>query len=472
MSTTQSKYDLSAISEEQLKMLQVWRTKAVDLAPFYATILFSLRPVAAKIGTMGVDQNLRLYIDFDEVSTWGDDSVAQVLLHECGHVIGDHSELARELGLHSSSQTAKMFNIAADMAINDDLAELGHEYISETGMLPQHVGQPDHLTPMEYYAALHSILEQQAEPGESQESDTGGQQGEGQSDSGQSEPGRPGRPDLGELAKTCGSVAHGAPLPWELDEVENLGGEAKPASKTEVDRIVEIARTELEDWAKPRPGSLTLGQIGRLSGKGQSTVHWTRRLAPLLSRAALSSRRGSHTSYRRTSRRFRPQMGGRSVVLPGRVSPKVNVGCLIDSSMSTTVYQRNGQIVREVDAIHKKVVNHRGKTFIIDADTEIHDVREYTGRSSLRTIRGLGGTDMRSTILTALADPRLTRGSGRLDALVVITDGETDYPQKADLDGLPRIPVIVCLISPDGRTPREFPVPDWMQVVNIPAALL
>lgn len=481
----------ASLTSEETLQLQTWRTLACDLAPYYSTILYSLRPVRAGHGTFGVDRNLRLYIDFDAVSQWGDDACAQVLIHECGHVIGDHTALAEEMEISRDPRKAQIFNVAADMAINDDLAEMGMDYIASTGQLPEHIGAPRHLTSLEYYSRIVSALEDQQDDqdsetdgGESdsqssgggdsrdQESDSGDQEqspsGGGDQDSdGDDQPDSPA--DL--LAQSCGSVAHGAKVPGELDDSDSLGGEAMGASRSEVETIVAATREKMAEYAASHPGTLTAGMVAEAKNKGMSLVSWKRELSAHLTTTARTNRPGDKTSYRRVSRRFRPFIGGRSIVMPGRISETFNVGCIIDTSASTRLFQTEGDILKEVHAIHQRVAATGGKTFVIDADTEIHDVREYHNRHSITTLTGQGGTLMDQATDAVLSDRKLMTGPDRLGALVIITDGETGYletdPQKHG------IPVIACIVSSDPDTTlRYFPVPDWMTCVKIPTALV
>src|SRR5699024_3364414 len=124
-------------------------------------------------------------------------------------------------------------------------------------------------------------------------------------------------------------------------------------------------------------GTLTAGMVAEAKNKGMSLVSWKRELSAHLTTTARTNRPGDKTSYRRVSRRFRPFIGGRSIVMPGRISETFNVGCIIDTSASTRLFQTEGDILKEVHAIHQRVAATGGKTFVIDADTEIHDVREY-----------------------------------------------------------------------------------------------
>lgn len=441
-------YGIRPLTEKEYEAFQSWRLLAWTRAPYYAIILHSFRPVAAKIGTMGVDRGLRLYIDFDTAEEWGDEECSQVLLHECGHVIGEHLKLADSLGLGGDQRSAKMLNIAGDMSINDDLSDMGCEFIARTGVMPGAIGAPNYLSAIEYYDLLDELDEKRKKDQGSGADGDGGSGGE----------------DF-DHSQGCGSIAHGVDAPWDLGD-DDLGGEAPPADSAELSRIIDNAKSSLDLWATNNPGSATAGNTGKTEERGHSIVHWTARLAPVLSSSIARSGRKSKTSYRKINRRFTPRAQGSRVLLPGRVPLSVNVGCMIDTSGSMKNHHAFGVVMREVAGIHQKVVAGRGKTFVIDADTEVHDIREYKGKGSITTMRGCGGTSMENAILSALADSRLRKGEGKIGALFVITDGETGWPSEDSIRSLtPRIPVVAAVISRKAGPARD--VPSWIPAVHI-----
>ena len=95
-----------------------------------------------------------------------------------------------------------------------------------------------------------------------------------------------------------------------------------------------------------------------------------------------------------------------------------------------------------------------GKVFVVPCDAAAGEVVEIRHVDDLKEhMTGGGGTDMRIGIRQAAdATP---------DAIVVITDGDTPWPE-----GPPDVPVTVVLT----REPYAGPPPDWAEVVKIPSA--
>lgn len=121
-----------SLTTEQSATLAAWRATALEIMPYMASILLNLRPVASPgLGTFACDQWLRLYIDFDAVTDWGNQACAEALLHECFHIFAADAERAQDLAGAVSPRT---FNLAADLANNDDLVAAGCSTIAEIGM--------------------------------------------------------------------------------------------------------------------------------------------------------------------------------------------------------------------------------------------------------------------------------------------------------------------------------------------------
>jgi predicted metal-dependent peptidase len=100
------------------------------------------------IGTIGIDDRLRLYVDEAALNDWSNDDLAVVLLHEVNHVLRGHSGRC-EL-VHAD---ARRWNIAGDAEINDDLVEGGFVLPGEP-VLPSSLGLPDKQTAEYYYANM------------------------------------------------------------------------------------------------------------------------------------------------------------------------------------------------------------------------------------------------------------------------------------------------------------------------------
>jgi len=225
--------------------MTLWRTDALDLMPYMASVMFSLRLVDAPgLGTFAVDPGHRLYVDFDAVGAdpqrWTPRLCAEALLHECSHLFARHHERGADAGAHHPGDQDD-FGVAADLEINDDLVEAGCTRLAEF-MIPAKLGLPDHLTAEEYYAAIRS---RRARTRPDPQPGTRSQQSAGQA---QPEPGRRaggGATGSPQPYRGCGSAAGGQSAPCEMgSDGEGSGADGDdfaPAATDAERRRVEIA---------------------------------------------------------------------------------------------------------------------------------------------------------------------------------------------------------------------------------------
>ncbi|KQP62820.1 DUF2201 family putative metallopeptidase [Nocardioides sp. Leaf285] len=147
------------LTPEQDLAFQAWRADALSVMPYFARPLFSMRVLNAPgLGTFAVDGGYRLYIDFDAVMPLGAGYCSEALLHECSHLFAGHAAFAEDLGLRSAEQR-KVWNVAGDCAINDDLQDAGCTHVPnpQVHMLPETIGAERNQTPHHYYGVLREM---------------------------------------------------------------------------------------------------------------------------------------------------------------------------------------------------------------------------------------------------------------------------------------------------------------------------
>lgn len=448
----------------------VWRTLALARMPYMASLLFSVRLVTAPgLGTFAVDAGHRLYIDFDQVRDWGPVACGEVLLHEVGHLFADHAGQAEEFGIDPTQQRA--WNAAADMSLNDDLVQAGCEHIAATGLLPSAVGADDFQTAKHYFDVIQDLQDQQQQSGDGdsgdQGEDTGSDPSDGQPDHDGGSPGNdesdddndPGQDQRhqpvggNEPFSGCGSASGGQQAPCELDEDEDLDGQAPPASTSEHNRVLVSTAAQITEHSSMGRSSVPAGLVEQAELLlAPSVTPWQRVLGSMV-RRSVRFRSGAllanHTTRDRRRHDVMLSPGGSKVIYPGRKSPKIRVAVVRDTSGSMSNHDLS-TATSEVVAISRRL-RIRGKDLtVLDTDAATHSRRGFTRAQDLAQVHGRGGTDMRVGIEAALRTP------GGADVIVVLTDGMTPWPHER-----PRVPVVACLIG-DGAEQAAGLMPDWL----------
>ncbi len=380
------------------------RLQAAGLQPFLAMALYALTPVPdASRATFSVDERWRLYVNPVKLRDWPVAQVAGVLLHEVGHVVRDHAGRART-AVVTDEVAARLWNIAGDAEINDDLLEAKVK-LPANPVTPDSLGLSPHKAAEFYYSRLTSAAE---------------------------------RP---EFDPGCGSGSHGL-----AGDDQASAGSLLPAGLSDVEalllrrRIAEaIARIEAN-----QPGALGGGWIRWAHAILRPQLDWRRLLAAKIRSSTAAVAGSADYSYAKPPRRHVP-----GVVLPSLVRPIPRVAIVIDTSGSVAKDQLS-IAWSEVHGCLRALGIRRDMLTVYAADAEIHRV---TGRFT-RQVRlpGGGGTDMAAAIEHA------ARARPRPDLVVVITDGLTRWPPR------PRPDVIVALLPGPAAVPQP---PSWAQVIRI-----
>jgi predicted metal-dependent peptidase len=401
------------LNHDETEALAAARLVALQHAPYLATALFAMRPVAAEgLGTFGVDGAWRLYLDPATLSEWGAEHAGGVLLHEAGHLVRDHSGRVRALG---SRVDRERWGLATDAAINDDLIEAGIP-LPGSPVTPGALGLPDGGIEEAYYHALT--------PPEGEEED-------------QAIP----EPEDG---YGCGSGAGDKPAPWEL----GLDDDAAPGLDSGQVEIVlhRVAHDVVNHIEAKGRGSVPAG-FERWASRALTApaLPWTKVLAGMVRHiAALTTGRVTY-SYSRPGRRRIP-----GIVMPAMRAPRPRVSVVVDTSGSMSEGDLAAALA-EVQGVLKAV---GGTVRVLTCDAATGDVQTIRNADSIR-LTGGGGTDMRVGIAAAEADRE------RPDAVVVMTDGYTPWPQRPT-----RARLVVVVI---GNT-TQADVPAWARVLSVPAS--
>ena len=433
-----------ALAGDERQAYAAARLHAVHgLMPYLASAVFRLEPWAVEgLGTFGVDDAWRVYLDPAVLEDWGVPATAGVLLHEVGHALRDHAGQAELLG---SDLDRYAWNCCGDAAINDDLVAAGVP-LPGRPVLPGDLRDADGRamapggTALAYYEALPLVPVADADdpPGQRPPGTVGGAV--------QVVPGRV--PGAGtSCGRVAGAVAHRVQLP------DGAGRGVTPAEQRLTRRAV---ATAVDRAARGGRGTVPAG-LRRWAADELSPpqVPWRQVLRGAVRRGLATAAGAMDTTYARPSRRRVP-----GVVLPGTRRPVPAVAVVVDTSASMGERELHA-VLGEVEGLARQVGATGQRLRVLAVDAGVHEVRTV-GRAAEVVLRGGGGTDLTPGLHAAV------RGRPRPDVVVVCTDGFTPWPDEPP----GRARWVVVLVRGDGgllHRPAPAP-PAWADVVTVDAA--
>jgi len=402
-----------ALNAHEGRWLTAARLVAVEHAPYLAHALFATQPVAAEgLGTFAVDRGWRLYVDPATLANWGPPLAGGVLVHEVGHLVRAHAERADALGADVDHER---WNVAADLAINDDL-------IAASVPLPRGVVTPALLGLDEggieevYYATLSQHA--------------------------------PSTAGLVSGGGGCGSGAGHPAAPWELSANDPTAPAVGPADAGLTRRRVAQA---VRDHTASRSRGLLPGGWQRWADQTLAgpTIPWRRVLASAV-RRAIAHAAGCHDyAYSRPSRRRIPH-----IVMPALRRPLVTVAVVVDTSGSMGQSEVNASLA-EVKGVIRAAGIDSQRLMVLACDAAVGAISRVRRVEDVQLVGG-GGTDMRVGIAAAEA------GNPHPDVIVVFTDGYTPWPDRPT-----RARLVVAIIGSQATAEH---VPDWATTVRVAAA--
>lgn len=407
----------AAPGELDLDKLFAARLHAVRVRPFMATALFALHVVESRqVPTMAVDRHWRCYVSPAFVAQTPVEELAGVWVHEVSHLLRDHhgrgDRVARARGLTGRGERLRM-NIAADCEINDDV--FGEGLVGpENAVRPGALGLPEGELMEDYLRQF-----------------------------------RLGPYTQGMVWLDCGSGADGLERGWDLGP-----GGSHGLSAQERDAV----RFRVAQGIKGRPGNAPKSWQRWAEEAFHPPQPWRELLGAAVRSATSGSGAGEDYTYGRPSRR--------SAGVPGAVLPSLRrrpprVAVIIDTSASVSDSEL-GSALHEVAAISRAVGGRRDLITVLPCDAASEIVHPLCLAAGIPLVGG-GGTDLR----TGFA--RVLRKGNRPDVIVVLTDGQTPWP-----DSRPPCRTVVGLFDrPSDSYNEDDPdyVPDsppaWARVVTI-----
>ncbi len=386
--------------------------------PWLVALVLRLDVIVTRgLPTMGVDFAGNLYANPEFVAGTPMDQLAAVVRHEAHHLLRDHARRARDLvGDHPGR--AKVWNLAADAAINPDLTGL-----PDGAITPAVLGLPDGMSEEQMFQALMDRAERSQGNGDGSSDSGDGQPGDGDpSDSGAGQPG--------------GSSSDGIRRPWETAD-----GGITPEAMTEIRRVV--AEAAVAHGKQHGHGTAGLPIAWAESLLAPPKIRWQDRLYATV-RASVDARAGhSHRTWCTTS--SRSQHG---ILLPTSCSYPIRVTVIVDTSGSMVddmlvVLSEIRGLLDTPDVEHVRVIQVDAAVTGDDRVAQIGDLN----------LSGGGGTDLRPAITAASEEDPPAH------LVVIATDCETPWPTRNEFDASADVVVVAV------RT--KATAPEWWTRVDV-----
>lgn len=318
-----------------------------------------------------VDKYWRLYYNPRMVGDADMKELSLIILHEVLHLLRDHMGRAEGLRLEYNTLPFRLYNLAADLEIADDI-----------GMppFPSDYELPDHRLAEEYYSLL---LE-----------------------------------DAVNLLPVAvrGSCADGVTRPWERGVPSPAHPGLTPAEADSLRRLV--ARRVWECRGRGSvPGSL-LRWAEELLGRPVDPCGELLRMVQNAVCVAAAGR--PRRTYARPSRRT--TVAG-DLLLPGRRTTMPTVAVIIDTSLSVS----DEELGRALGFVQGLLDVYATAVHVLAADAAVGFVGRVTSPSQVRLVGG-GGTDMAKAVDEALElrpPPQV---------ILVVTDGMTPWGEDPGVD--------------------------------------
>jgi predicted metal-dependent peptidase len=388
------------------------RWQAVKVAPYLGRALWVATFIESEdVPTMGVDEHWRVYCNPAYVRKCAkENTLVGELLHEVMHPTMRH----RQRALLCRAEDHPHWNACGDAEIDQQIEAMLANYHAPTGLSaalvdnrirPEDLGGKPGMTAEELYRL-------------------------------------PRKKKDGRCSGGKGVTAEGTSGPGPRSKDPPGPG----LSEAEADIVRASVAQAIQEHVKQKGrGSVPAGVLRWAESFGEAPpVDW-RALVSARVRYAIDTRRGASPSYARPARR--KVTGG--IILPVHRMPIAKVTLVIDTSGSMGGKDLGSALSCVFDACEAL-----GRVSVVSCDAAAGEPVDVVHLEDLREhLRGGGGTDMRIGI--ARADEHAP------DAIVVVSDGETPWPEEP-----PSAPLTVVLTRPPSG---GYAPPAWCDVIQVPS---
>ena len=373
--------------------------------PYLASALFATQLVSQPgAGGVAVDEAWRVYVDPEFVTGWSAEQLGAELVHHAGHLLRDHANRARTVGL--ADDEIDHWVDAADAEITDDLSPEVRAVLDAA--TPDDLDSNDGWFAEEYFH--------------------------------RGAPRQYGHRD-------CGSGAHGHDRAW--DRPPDGGDGDRGIGEDEAELLRRRVASDVQEHEK-REGGTPAGLLRWAEAVLATQVDWRRELGAELRRGIDTTTGAVDYSYARPSRRSR-SVG--AVVLPSLRQRTAQIAVVLDTSASMAE-DLLAQSLAEIDGLLAGSGVRPDSVRVLTCDADATDAQRVRTSREIELVGG-GGTDMSEGIGRAL------ELRPRPDVLVVVTDGYTPWPTDE-----PNVARVVVVQLGDS-TPPPPPTPSWAHLVRV-----
>lgn len=401
------------------RMLTKAKLRLRQWVPYLTHIFSMMRTVETEeVPTMAVDQANRLYCNQKFMESLSPQEVAYCLLHEVMHVVLSHCRRFKSVAPQWTERERYCWNLAGDLVIQQMLAK--HYGLHEPqgiirmdspapgggGRLRDIPGLREGMTIEQYYGLLLPLMPAQTP--------------------------KPGESDNPLDPANAGSNSDGVPRDYEKAST--------PIEQAMVEHALQEAEQKIAEIESGRPGTVPGEIVRSLAVRLHPQPDPFDELRSIVSRSVASPLGVEEYTYRRLNRRQQEDQPRRRGYV--RLAPECSI--IIDTSGSM-----QGLEAKAMTAIAqglRKVQRPRVVAFdyVCQSAQRISSVSQFQ-------FKGYGGTDMSSAITQEDQEQKP-------DAIVLVTDGETDWPTTPT-----RARLIVALVK---RSSYSTP-PAWARVIDL-----
>lgn len=399
--------------------------------PYLGRALFALSFNANKDAPfpMGTDKWYRMYYNPEMCEKMNFDEVKGCMYHEVGHMLRAHFD-------RCGNRNPQGFNIAGDCEINSSLPE--GMVLPKGAVYPKLFKLPDRETSEFYYNRLSEQAKKNGSSPDGQFGESQGQEegdGDGQQQQSQGGGGSDGKDGQGKKKKKqhkgCGSCADGVKKEWEQGGPDGKNGGVSDTTKKIIQKQV---AEDVKQHQKTR-GTVPAEWERWAEEVLDPQVNWKDELNTLVRNVMANKYGNSDYSFNIPCRR---EYG--DVISPALVEPHVKACFIIDTSGSMGESEL-AKALAEVNAIVKGV---EGSIDVICADSDVGSYHKNVRNIEDIDLIGGGGTSM----VTAI---RRANDEDKYDAIIVFTDGYTDFPDEKDVV----CPTIFCITEDKIEAPAH-----------------